>query len=99
MPQHSKKLLQERAAKLRELGKKAEEAFLSNSIGKRANIIVEQGVRGRTEHFAPVLLNQKAPEGALLDVEIIDKERDFLKGENSNKTYGRKAGSADCARA
>ena len=85
MPQHSKKLCQERAAKLRELGKKAEEAFLSNSIGKRANIIVEQGVRGRTEHFAPVLLNQKAPEGALLDVEIIDKERDFLKAKIRSK--------------
>lgn len=70
MPQHPKKLRQERAAKLREAGKKAEQTFFSSLIGKKARVIVEQGKLGRSEQFAPILLEQEAPEGALLEVKI-----------------------------
>ena len=78
MPQHPKKLRQERAAKLREAGKKAEQAFFSSMLGKEARVIVEQGKYGRTEQFAPILLDQEAPEGALLEVKITGISKDRL---------------------
>lgn len=78
MPQHPKKLRQERAAKLRKVGKKAEQTFFSSLLGKKARIIVEQGKHGRTEQFAPILLDQEAPEGALLEVKITGVSRGRL---------------------
>ena len=78
MPQHPKKLRQERAAKLRKVGKKAEQTFFSSLLGKKARIIVEQGKHGRTEQFAPILLDQEAPEGSLLEVKITGVSRGRL---------------------
>jgi len=70
MPQHPKSLCKERAAQLRQAGSSAETKFFNAAIGSEATIVVEQGARGRTEQFAPVILNQPAPEGSLLQVAI-----------------------------
>lgn len=70
MPQHPKSLCKERAAQLRQAGSSAETKFFNAAIGSEATIVVEQGARGRTEQFAPVTLNQPAPEGSLLQVAI-----------------------------
>ncbi|MBC27002.1 MAG: tRNA (N(6)-L-threonylcarbamoyladenosine(37)-C(2))-methylthiotransferase MtaB [Rhodospirillaceae bacterium] len=78
MPQHPKKLRQERAARLRRAGKKAEQTFFSGLLGRKARVIVEQGKHGRTEQFAPILLDQEAPEGALLEVKITGVSKDRL---------------------
>lgn len=70
MPQHPKSLCKERAALLRQAGSAAEKTFFNAAIGSQANIVVEQGARGRTEQFAPVALNEPASEGSLLKVSI-----------------------------
>ena len=70
MPQHPKSLCKERAALLRQAGSAAEKTFFKAAIGSQANIVVEQGARGRTEQFAPVALNEPASEGSLLKVSI-----------------------------
>ena len=70
MPQHPKSLCKERAALLRQAGSAAEKTFFNAAIGSQANIVVEQGARGRTEQFAPVTLNEPASEGSLLKVSI-----------------------------
>ena len=70
MPQHPKSLCKERAALLRQAGSAAEKTFFKAAIGSQANIVVEQGARGRTEQFAPVKLNEPASEGSLLKVSI-----------------------------
>ena len=70
MPQHPKSLCKERAALLRQAGSVAEKTFFKAAIGSQANIVVEQGARGRTEQFAPVKLNEPASEGSLLKVSI-----------------------------
>ena len=81
MPQHPKKLRQERAAMLRKAGKKAEQTFFSSLLGKKARVIVEQSKHGRTEQFAPILLDQEKPEGALLEVKITGVYKDRLTAE------------------
>ena len=70
MPQHPKSLCKERAALLRQAGSAAEKRFFKAAVGSQANIVVEQGARGRTEQFAPVALNEPASEGSLLKVSI-----------------------------
>lgn len=87
MPQHSKALCRERAAQLRDAGAVAEKEFFAAALGTRATIVVEKGAQGRTEQFAPVLLEQPAPEGSLLPVEIIGIADNRLRG----RTFGAQA--------
>ena len=87
MPQHSKALCRERAAQLRRAGAVAEKEFFAAALGARATIVVEKGAQGRTEQFAPVHLDQPAPEGSLLSVEIIGIADNRLRG----RTFGAQA--------
>jgi threonylcarbamoyladenosine tRNA methylthiotransferase MtaB len=53
MPQVAKALRHERAGRLRRAGARAMARFLERQIGPAAQILVEQGGRGRSETFAP----------------------------------------------
>ncbi len=69
MPQVPGPIRKERAARLRALGEKQVAAFLQSHVGKTRQCIVEQGGIGRTEHFAPVLLDRALEAGVLVAVE------------------------------
>jgi threonylcarbamoyladenosine tRNA methylthiotransferase MtaB len=56
----------ERAARLRALGNTQLDRFLKRNTGKTHHILVEKGAMGHTENFAPVRLEGKFEEGALL---------------------------------
>ncbi len=59
----------ERAAALRNLGDKQVEKFLLFHMKQKRQVIVEKGNIGRTEHFAPVLLDRECKIGSLAMVQ------------------------------
>jgi threonylcarbamoyladenosine tRNA methylthiotransferase MtaB len=75
MPQVARAVVKERARRLREKGEAALRTHLERAIGTRRSVLVEcaEGgiATGRTEHFAPVLLNAPAEPGTVLVVAII----------------------------
>ncbi len=54
MPQVDMHVRKERAARLRALGRRQEETLYHASIGQSANVLMETGGIGRSEHFVPV---------------------------------------------
>jgi len=73
-----KKIRKERAAKLREAGKKQLEKFLHSRIGKVENIIVEKEGAGRTEHFALVQFSGLKEAGTLTSLKITGEDGKHL---------------------
>ena len=71
----------ERAAILRKLGDKQVEKFLKLHVKQKRQVIVEKGNIGRTEHFAPVMLDQGQTVGSLVDVMIHGIEEQQLTGQ------------------
>lgn len=80
MPQVPGNLRKERAALLREAGERQMEKFLSLHINKDRQAIVEKDNIGRTEHFAPVRLNEEAEAGTLRAVHITGMADGMLEG-------------------
>ncbi|MGF1562908.1 MAG: tRNA (N(6)-L-threonylcarbamoyladenosine(37)-C(2))-methylthiotransferase MtaB [Geminicoccaceae bacterium] len=72
MPQVPKELRKQRAAALRAKGDHAVRGLHEREQGQRRQIVIEQGDKGHSEHFALVQLERPAPKpaGALLDVRI-----------------------------
>ena len=70
----------ERAKILRKLGDKQVDKFLKLHVKQKRQVIVEKGNIGRTEHFAPVVLDKEMPVGTLADVEITGIEGNQLTG-------------------
>lgn len=56
MPQVPVKVRRERAARLRELGRRQLRAFLEAQVGSRREVLVERDGTGHTEHFAKARL-------------------------------------------
>jgi len=81
MPQVAPQVRKERAARLRELGEKQTQKFLKRHMNKTRQVIVEKGNIGRTEHFAPVVLDTPQQVGALVLVQTCAIEGDILKGQ------------------
>ena len=67
MPQIDKKIIKERAKKLREKGKKNLMKYLTNKIGDKNFILIEssdvQKSIGKDQHFIKVQIDQKIQEG------------------------------------
>ncbi len=61
MPQLERKLVKERAARLRAKGDTATQARLGTLVGTAQSLLVERGGVGRTECFAPVAIEGAAP--------------------------------------
>lgn len=81
MPQVDGALRKERAAQLRALGEVQLTKFLSRHASGKAQVVIEQGKIGRTEHFAEVILDSDNKMGSLLNIEI--------QGVNGNKLIGK----------
>jgi threonylcarbamoyladenosine tRNA methylthiotransferase MtaB len=61
MPQLERKLVKERATRLRAKGDTATQARLGTLVGTTQSLLVERGGVGRTECFAPVAIEGAAP--------------------------------------
>ena len=70
MPQIDKKIIKERAKKLREKGKKNLIKYLTNKIGDKNFILIEssdsQKSIGKDQHFIKVQIDQKIQEGNII---------------------------------
>jgi len=71
MPQVEKNVRKERAARLRSAGGIQLERFLVSQIGKVREVLFEDAISGKTEHYAPVDIPEaKAQGGIITKVEI-----------------------------
>jgi threonylcarbamoyladenosine tRNA methylthiotransferase MtaB len=72
MPQLPVPLRRERAARLRQAGADARQAFFAGRLGRVESVLLEQGGRGHTEHFAPVRVAGAAPApGSLRPMRVL----------------------------
>ncbi len=74
MPQISKELKKKRVSLLIAEGKKQEEIFFEQNIGKKAKVLVEKGNISHTENFIPVKLEESIKEqyyGQIIDVDLV----------------------------
>jgi threonylcarbamoyladenosine tRNA methylthiotransferase MtaB len=70
MPQVPKAVRKERAARLRAAGDEGLARYLDGLVGKRIEVLVEQGRDGRSEHYARVRLDGEYPAGSLVDATV-----------------------------
>jgi len=70
MPQLDRRIVKERARRLRERGAEALRAHLDAEIGATRRVLTETNEIGRTEQFTPVKLAMKAEAGTILDLTI-----------------------------
>jgi threonylcarbamoyladenosine tRNA methylthiotransferase MtaB len=70
MPQLDRRVVKERARRLRERGAEALRAHLDSEIGATRRVLTESNELGRTEQFTPVRLATKAEAGKILDLTI-----------------------------
>jgi threonylcarbamoyladenosine tRNA methylthiotransferase MtaB len=69
MPQVSRAVVKERAARLREAGERAYRAHLDRLIGSRQSILIEHDGVGRTEGFTVAAIDAGVP-GEIVDAII-----------------------------
>lgn len=79
MPQLAKAVRRDRAARLRRAGEAARAAFHAGRVGTRAQVLVEEGRRGRTEHFAPVELDAEVSPGGIVAARITASDGEVLR--------------------
>ncbi|MBS0186040.1 MAG: tRNA (N(6)-L-threonylcarbamoyladenosine(37)-C(2))-methylthiotransferase MtaB [Proteobacteria bacterium] len=73
MPQVERSIIKERARRLRELGARQHERYLSELHGKTLDILVESSDRGRTEGYASVEIPLgSAPFGSIVKATLKD---------------------------
>jgi threonylcarbamoyladenosine tRNA methylthiotransferase MtaB len=78
MPQLSRAVVKERAARLRERGAQALRRHLDGEVGTRRRVLVESGECGRTEHFTEVRLASPAEPGAIVELTIAGHDGEHL---------------------
>ncbi len=66
MPQLPVPLRRERAALLRQAGRRQVQRFLESRLGHEEDVLMERHGRGHTAHFAPVRMADAPPPGTLL---------------------------------
>lgn len=80
MPQLDPSTVQDRAARLRHLGRIRMQKFLESHVNKEVKAIVEKDNIARTEHFALVRLNRVTPPGSLVQIMANGIEGEALTG-------------------
>jgi len=70
MPEVDGAAIKARARRLREAGQQAIRVHLSNQIGQKHNILMENSRMGRTEQFAEVIFASDQPEGLIVNAYI-----------------------------
>jgi threonylcarbamoyladenosine tRNA methylthiotransferase MtaB len=67
MPQLPRRVVKERAQRLRQEGEAALQTHLDAQVGARRRVLVESGDVGRTEHFTPIRLASTADPGVIVE--------------------------------
>jgi len=80
MPAVPKPVRRERAKRLRDAGTAAAETFLDARIGRDADVLVESGGIGRTEHYAPIRTGHGVSEGAIAQLRVTGRSGGILTG-------------------
>ncbi len=80
MPQLPRRLIRERAARLRDAGDAAVRRFLDGQVGKQQKILVEKADSGRSAHYAPVSLAGAAP-GEVIAARALRRDGQMLIAE------------------
>ena len=80
MPQVSRRVGKERAAKLRALGDQQYNRFIATRVGEIENVLVEHDGLGRTEQFVPIAVPGHGP-GEIAPVRVTSLSADGLIGE------------------
>jgi threonylcarbamoyladenosine tRNA methylthiotransferase MtaB len=70
MPQVPGDVKRERARRLRAAGEAAEARYLASRVGHAAEVLVEQGREGRSEHYAPVTVDRPVPPGTIVSTHV-----------------------------
>jgi threonylcarbamoyladenosine tRNA methylthiotransferase MtaB len=83
MPPVDKAVAKARAAELRDAGAAALATFLASRVGSVAEVLVEEGRSGRSEHYAPVELAFDAAPGAIVKARIADVRDSHLVGQEA----------------
>ena len=82
MPQVDRAVVKARAARLREVGSRALDMYLSSYVGRTVEVLMETGNVGRTEHFAEVELSGVVgPEAGSVAARITAHDNRRLRGE------------------
>jgi threonylcarbamoyladenosine tRNA methylthiotransferase MtaB len=81
MPAVPKPVRKERAARLRQAGQTASQAFFASQRNRIVSILTESGQTGHTEHFAPVRLVTETIPGRLMAGRIIGTAGEALLAE------------------
>ncbi len=79
MPQVPHADIKARAARLRAIGSSRLSAHLDSQIGRKVEVLMERGNRGRTPDFTEVAI--PAPHGHLIAARITGRSGDGLLGE------------------
>jgi threonylcarbamoyladenosine tRNA methylthiotransferase MtaB len=77
MPQVERRVVKERAARLREAGERAYRRHLDGLVGSRQRVLVEQDGIGRTEGFVMTALGEGRP-GEIAEVTVSGHDGDKL---------------------
>ena len=82
MPQLDRRIIKDRAARLRQKGDDAHKAFLDGLVGQRSAAIVESGGRARLGNFADVRLDCSEPlsVGSVVAVDLTSRKDKTLLG-------------------
>ena len=70
MPQVPMAVRRARAAALRAAGARTLAGFLAGRVGAEEQVLVEDGVRGRTAHYAPIELRRPAAAGTVVAARV-----------------------------
>jgi len=80
MPQLDRRVVKERAERLRHVGKAALDRYLNSCYGRRIDVLTETGNIGRTPHFAEIALDEKVASGRLVSASVTGHETGRLTG-------------------
>ncbi|MEL6409541.1 MAG: tRNA (N(6)-L-threonylcarbamoyladenosine(37)-C(2))-methylthiotransferase MtaB [Pseudomonadota bacterium] len=70
MPQVAGRLIKQRAAQLRAVGKRRVALHLAEQTGKKHKVLMENGRMGRTEQFTEIVFQSDKPEGQIIDATV-----------------------------
>lgn len=80
MPQVARSIARDRARRLRAAGARRLSTFLESQVGTTRLVLVEKAGYGRTAHYAPTRITEKATPGSIIEVEITDTADGELRG-------------------
>ena len=83
MPQVDGRIIKQRAARLRDVGKAAVDRHLAAQINTSHAVLMERPNLGRTQHFAEVVFSEPQPEGQIIPTMITGQKNGKLLGERA----------------